>query len=119
MAERILVVDDDTRHSALVSNYLKKQCFEIFMAVDGVDMQKQRAFSSFDLILLDVNMPGEDGLAICKRLRAEGDNTPIILLTARNELVDREVGLEIGADDYLAKPFDPRVLLAKMRAVLR
>ncbi len=119
MTKRILIVDDDSRHRALLSDYLELQNFKTLVAANSIEMQKQLERNRCHLILLDINMPGEDGLAICKRLRAEEDNTPIILLTARNEIVDRVLGLEFGADDYLAKPFDLRELLARITAVLR
>lgn len=119
MGQRILIVDDDARLRNLVSCYLEKQGFEALVAADAIDMAKQRERFHCDLLVLDVNMPGEDGLSICQRLRAEGDRTPIIMLTARNETVDRIIGLEFGADDYLVKPFDPRELVARILAMLR
>jgi two-component system phosphate regulon response regulator OmpR len=119
MSHRILIVDDDNRHSHLLAKYFESEGFETVLAQGAIEMQKQRDYFQCDLMVLDVNMPGEDGLSICRRLRAEGDNIPIILLTARNETVDRILGLEYGSDDYLAKPFDPRELLARVRAVLR
>ena len=119
MAQRILIVDDDARLRNLVSSYLEKQGFESLVAADSVEMKKLRERFDFHLLVLDVNMPGESGLSICQRLRAEGDTTPIIILTACNETVDRIIGLEFGADDYLTKPFDPRELLARIKAVLR
>ena len=119
MSQRILIVDDDSRHSHLLAKYFESHDFETVLAQDAIEMQKRRDYFQCDLMVLDVNMPGEDGLSICRRLRADGDNIPIILLTARNETVDRILGLEYGSDDYLAKPFDPRELLARVRAVLR
>ncbi len=99
MIQRILIVDDDVRHRTLLSDYIITQGFESLVASNAVEMQKQLERNHFHIILLDINMPGEDGLAICKRLRSEGDKTPIILLTARTEVVDRVLGLEFGADD--------------------
>ncbi|MDP3007849.1 MAG: response regulator [Methylococcales bacterium] len=119
MVQRILIVDDDARLRNLVSSYLEKQGFETLVAADSVEMKKLRERFDCHLLVLDVNMPGESGLAICQRLRAEGDVTPIIILTACNETVDRIIGLEFGADDYLTKPFDPRELVARIKAVLR
>jgi len=119
MIQRILIVDDDVRHRALLSDYLESQGFKCLVAANAVEMQKQLVRYVCHLILLDVNMPGENGLEICKRLRAEENLIPIILLTARNEIVDRVIGLEFGADDYLPKPFDLRELLARINSVLR
>ncbi len=117
--QRILIVDDDVRHRTLVSNYLAKHSYETLVAANALEMQKQRERFNFQLIVLDVTMPGEDGLSICKKMRDMGDKTPIILLTGRNETVDRLFGFEFGADDYLSKPFDPRELLARVQSVLR
>jgi two-component system phosphate regulon response regulator OmpR len=119
MSQRILIVDDDSRHSHLLAKYIESHGFETVLAKDAIEMQKQRYYFQCDLMILDVNMPGEDGLSICRRLRAEGDNIPIIMLTARNETVDSILGLEYGSDDYLGKPFDPRELIARIKAVLR
>jgi Response regulators consisting of a CheY-like receiver domain and a winged-helix DNA-binding domain len=119
MTQKILIVDDDARHRTLLSDYLESQGFETLVAANSIEMQKQLERNRCHFILLDINMPGEDGLSICKRLRTENDKTPIILLTARNEIVDRVLGLEFGADDYLAKPFDLRELLARMNSVIR
>ena len=119
MIQRILIVDDDARHRALLNDYIESQGFKAIVAANAIEMQKQLERYYCHLILLDVNMPGENGLAICKRLRAEDNPIPIILLTARNEIVDRVIGLEFGADDYLPKPFDLRELLARINSVLR
>ncbi len=119
MTQRILIVDDDWRLRNLVSSYLEKQGFEPLMAADAIEMARLRERFHCHLLVLDVNMPGENGLAICQRLRAEGDDIPVIILTARSETVDRIIGLEFGADDYLVKPFDPRELVARIRAVFR
>ena len=115
----ILVVDDDARLRDLLTRYLGEQGFEVKAAADGQQMDKLRAREHYHLIVLDLMMPGEDGLSICRRLRGQGDQTPIIMLTAKGDEVDRIVGLEMGADDYLPKPFNPRELLARMHAVLR
>ena len=118
-AARILVVDDDARLRELVSRYLAEQGFEVAALPDarGIDKKLQR--DPPHLVVLDLMLPGEDGLAVCRRLRAAGESVPIIMLTAKGEDVDRIVGLEMGADDYLPKPFNPRELLARIRAVLR
>jgi len=116
---KILVVDDDLRLRDLLSRYLSEQGFAVDAATDGADMDKRLERGRYDLIVLDLMLPGEDGLAICRRLRAKDDTIPIIMLTARGDEVDRIVGLEMGADDYLPKPFNPRELLARINAVLR
>lgn len=116
---QILVVDDDTRLRSLLTRYLGEQGFNVQTAADGQQMDRLRKREHFDLLVLDLMMPGEDGLSICRRLRGAGDSVPIIMLTAKGEEVDRIVGLEMGADDYLPKPFNPRELLARIHAVLR
>ena len=116
---RILVVDDDPELRALLQRFLREHGYQV-RAVDGgkaLDMALQR--EPADAIVLDLMMPGEDGLAILRRLRADGDQTPIIMLTARGDPVDRVLGLEMGADDYLGKPFLPRELVARIAALLR
>jgi len=117
--ERLLVVEDDVRLRGLLERYLSEQGFEVIGAGDTAQAEKQRERQHIDLIVLDLMLPGEDGLAYCRRLRGLGDNTPVIMLTARGDEVDRIVGLELGADDYLPKPGNPRELLARIRAVLR
>ena len=116
---RLLVVDDDSRLRDLLVRYLSEQGFEVKAVGDAAQMDKLRTREHFDLIVLDLMLPGEDGLSICRRLRGTGDTTPIVMLTAKGEEVDRIVGLEMGADDYLPKPFNPRELLARVHAVLR
>ena len=117
--DKILVVDDDERIRDLLRRYLTQQGFTAIVADGGASLNKVMQREGVDLIVLDLMMPGEDGLAICKRLRAAGDRTPIIMLTAKGDEADRIVGLELGADDYLPKPFNPRELLARIQAVLR
>ncbi|MBK9572900.1 MAG: two-component system response regulator OmpR [Rhodoferax sp.] len=117
--DKIIVVDDDARIRDLLRRYLTQEGFEVFQAEDGKALTRILLRDTVDLIVLDLMMPGEDGLSICRRLRANNDRTPIIMLTAKGEDVDRIVGLEVGADDYLAKPFNPRELLARIHAVLR
>ena len=114
---RILVVDDDARIRDLLRRYLAQEGFEVLLAEDSKALNKQLTRETVDLIVLDLMLPGEDGLSICRRLRAAGDSTPIIMLTAKGEDVDRIVGLEMGADDYLPKPFNPRELVARIGAV--
>ena len=116
---KILVVDDDLRLRQLLERYLTEQGFAA-KAVDGAEaMDKALARELYDLIVLDLMLPGEDGLSICRRLRGAKNETAIIMLTAKGDEVDRIVGLELGADDYLPKPFNPRELVARIHAVLR
>jgi len=117
--KKLMVVDDDARIRDLLRRYLSQEGYEVFVAEDSKAMSRIMVKERFDLIVLDLMLPGEDGLSICKRLRASKDQTPIIMLTAKGEDVDRIIGLEVGADDYLPKPFNPRELLARISAVLR
>jgi two-component system, OmpR family, phosphate regulon response regulator OmpR len=116
---RILVVDDDLRLRDLLNRYLSEQGYSVRAVADGNDMNRWLARERYDLMVLDLMMPGEDGLSICRRLRGLGELIPIIMLTAKGDDVDRIVGLEVGADDYLPKPFNPRELVARIQAVLR
>ena len=116
---RILVVDDDQRLRDMLTRYLGEQGFEVRAAADAPAMDKQLARERYDLVVLDLMMPGEDGLSICRRLRTQNAPPAIIMLTAKGDEVDRIVGLEMGADDYLPKPFNPRELVARVNAVLR
>ena len=117
-APHILIVDDHREIRDLVSRALTKEGFRVSAAADGRAMRKVLADSRIDLILLDLMLPGEDGLSLCRTLRA-GSKIPIIMLTAKGDEVDRVIGLEMGADDYLPKPFGSRELVARIRAVLR
>lgn len=114
----ILVVDDDQEIRSLLSKFLGKHDFRVTIAKDGRDMREHWNDWKIDLIVLDLMMPGEDGLSLCRWVRGVSD-VPIIMLTAMGEDVDRIIGLEVGADDYIAKPFNPRELLARIKAVLR
>jgi len=114
----VLVVEDDRKISHLVARYLEANDCRVSIAADGREMERMLAASRIDLIVLDLMLPGEDGLSLCRRLRTSSQ-IPIVVLTAKCEDVDRILGLEMGADDYLAKPFNPRELLARIRAVLR
>ncbi|CAB0150624.1 Transcriptional regulatory protein OmpR [Pseudidiomarina piscicola] len=116
---KILVVDDDARLRSLLERYLTEQGFYIRSAAQGEQMDRLLERENFHLMVLDLMLPGEDGLSICKRLRQGNNDIPIVMLTAKGDEVDRIIGLELGADDYLAKPFNPRELLARIRAVLR
>jgi len=117
--DKIVIVDDDARIRDLLRRFLAQEGYDVLLAEDARALQRITARESVDLLVLDVMLPGEDGLSICRRLRQAGDKTPIIMLTAKGEDVDRILGLEIGADDYLGKPFNPRELLARIHAVLR
>ena len=116
---RILIVDDDQRLRDLLVRYLGGEGYEVKAVPDAAAMDKQLARERYDLVVLDLMLPGEDGLAICRRLRAQETAPAIIMLTAKGDDVDRIVGLEMGADDYMPKPFNPRELLARINAVLR
>lgn len=114
----ILVVEDDREIATLVSRFLRNNDFRVRAVPNGREMDAALRDGRFDLIVLDLMLPGEDGLSLCRRLRSDG-TIPIIMLTAKSEEIDRILGLEMGADDYLVKPFNPRELLARIRAVLR
>ena len=118
--DHILIVDDDREIRELVGNYLKKNGLRTSIVADGRQMRAFLEANSVDLIVLDIMMPGDDGLLLCRELRAgKHRNTPVLMLTARNDETDRIIGLEMGADDYLTKPFSARELLARINAVLR
>ena len=119
MRQRILVVDDDVRLRDLLKRYLGEQGFNVKTVSDAAQMDKALLREHFDLMVLDLMLPGEDGLAICRRLRGTENTIPIVMLTAKGDDVDRIVGLELGADDYVPKPCTPRELVARLRAILR
>ncbi|WP_231879859.1 response regulator [Crenobacter luteus] len=118
MQNKLLVVDDDPELSALLSDYLGQQGYAVVHAGDGDAMQAALAREPFDLVILDVMLPGADGLTLCRDLRARS-RLPVLMLTARGDELDRIIGLEMGADDYLPKPFNPRELLARIKSILR
>ena len=118
MAARILMIDDDDRLAGMVSDYLGGAGFRVTVAGTGSKGEALLKRGSFDAVILDLMLPDADGLDLCRRLRGEND-VPVLMLTARGEPMDRVVGLELGADDYLAKPFEPRELQARLRAILR
>src|SRR5436189_5317962 len=118
-ADRVVVVDDDARIRDLLRRYLTQEGFDVLLAEDAKALNRVLTRETVDLIVLDLMLPGEDGLSICRRLRAAKDLTPIIMLTAKVEDVDRSVGLEVGADDYLPKPVNPREWLARIHYGLR
>jgi two-component system, OmpR family, response regulator len=116
--DHILIVDDDAEIRSLLGEYLRKNGYQVGLVADGKAMWTALARAKVDLIVLDLMLPGDDGLTLCRKLRTESD-TPVIMLTARGDETDRIVGLELGADDYVAKPFSPRELLARIKSVLR
>lgn len=119
LVPRVLVVDDDPELRGLLQRFLSEHGFHVRALDGGKALDQALARDPADVIVLDLMMPGEDGLAICRRLRAQGDSTPILMLTARGDAIDRVLGLEMGADDYLPKPFLPRELVARLHAILR
>ena len=116
---KILVVDDDARLRALLERYLSEQGFQVRSVANSEQMDRLLTRETFHLMVLDLMLPGEDGLSICRRLRNANNSLPILMLTAKWDEVDRIVGLEVDADDYLPKPFNPRELLARIKAVMR
>ena len=116
---KVIVVDDDARLRELLNRYLGEQGYHVRAVANANEMNRLLARERYDLMILDLMLPGEDGLSICRRLRGANEDMPIIMLTAKGDEVDRIVGLEVGADDYLPKPFNPRELVARMQAVLR
>lgn len=118
-APHILIVDDDPEIRKLLGRYLDQQGLRVSLAADKRELEEKLITQQLDLIVLDVMLPDGSGLDICRQLRDRRPQIPVILLTALKEDVDRIIGLEIGADDYLGKPFNPRELLARIRAVLR
>ena len=117
--KKILLVDDDPELRQLLATYLGRHDFDTLLLPDTRQLDAYLERYQPHLVVLDLMMPGEDGLAACRRLRARGETLPVIMLTARDEPVDRVIGLEMGADDYVGKTFDPRELVARIDAVLR
>lgn len=118
MGERILLVEDDSRLAEMLSEYLGQAGLRVTVAALGATALERAGSAEYDALVLDLMLPDMDGLELCRRLRATSD-TPVLMLTARGDAIDRIIGLELGADDYLPKPFEPRELLARLRAVLR
>jgi DNA-binding response OmpR family regulator len=118
VAERVLLIEDDARLAAMVSEYLGKAGYRVALASNGMGGLEALGKAPYDALVLDLSLPDMDGLEVCRRLRARWD-LPVLMLTARGDATDRIVGLEIGADDYLPKPFEPRELLARLKAILR
>ena len=116
---RILLVEDETRVAGFIAKGLREQAYAVDIAGDGEQALYQTAVNQYDVVILDVMLPVKDGHTVCRELRASGFRTPILMLTARGAVDDRVEGLDSGADDYLAKPFDFKELLARLRALLR
>ncbi len=116
---RILLVDDEQDAAKMLAKGLREHAYAVDLAFDGPEAMEKAAINSYDLLILDIMLPGVDGLEVCRRLREEGSRVPILLLTARGGVTDRITGLDCGADDYLSKPFDFGELLARIRAILR
>ena len=117
--DRVVVVDDDPRIRTMLSRYLEDEGFAVGLAENGASFRAELARESADLVLLDINLPGEDGLTLARELRARSPEIGIIMLTGRGDVIDRVVGLEVGADDYISKPFHLREVLARIKTVLR
>ena len=116
--QKILIIDDDNNIAELISLYLTKECFETRIVNDGEQALKEFVIFQPDLLLLDLMLPGIDGYQVCREIRHSSD-VPIIMLSAKGETFDKVLGLELGADDYIIKPFDSKELVARVRAVLR
>jgi DNA-binding response OmpR family regulator len=119
VSERILLIEDDARLADMLGEYLRGAGIRVVHAATGGTGLALAARDAFDAIVLDLTLPDIDGLEVCRRMRGTGSSIPILMLTARGDAMDRVIGLEMGADDYLPKPFEPRELLARLRAVLR
>ena len=116
---RLLLVEDDTELTSILTSGLREHHMDVVVAHDFAEGQRRAALGQYGVIILDVMLPGGDGFDLCRRIRARGINTPILMLTARGGVEDRVMGLDAGADDYLAKPFSFRELLARVRALSR
>lgn len=119
MSERILIVEDEEKIAALLRDYFTHAGFEVEVLRRGDEVQDSLRRRTADLVVLDLQLPGKDGLSVCRELRAAGSEPAIMMLTARVDEVDRLLGLELGADDYVCKPFSPREVVARARAILR
>jgi DNA-binding response OmpR family regulator len=119
MGQRVLVVDDDPTVSDVVRRYLEHAGFEVTLAADGPAALQSVSAARPDLVVLDLMLPGLDGLEVCRRLRSQDKDLPVVMLTALGEEADRVVGLSLGADDYVTKPFSPRELVLRVQSVLR
>ncbi|MCC5896004.1 MAG: response regulator transcription factor [Alkalibacterium sp.] len=117
--KKVLVVEDELSIGKLLQYNLVKEGYEVDVVTDGIEGLERALSGEYTIILLDLMLPGKDGMEICRELRQEKNDTPIIMLTAKDSEIDKIVGLEIGADDYITKPFSPREVIARIRAVLR
>lgn len=119
MTPHILIVEDEPKIGRLIKKYLESESYEATHIEDGGKFEDAFAALHPDLIILDIQLPGKNGLDICRDLRSSGNNTPVIMVTARIDEIDRLIGLDLGADDYICKPFSPKEVVARVRAVLR
>lgn len=119
LPQRILIVEDDLKLRNLLERHIKEYGFEVLGVSDGQEMLRVLSRSHIDFIVLDIMLPGQDGLSLCRDLRGQNNDVPILILTAKGDDLDRIIGLEIGADDYLTKPCNPRELVARIKAILR
>ncbi len=119
MSARVLIVEDETKLASLLRDYFTHAGFEVEVVLRGDEAQPALQRRPADLVVLDLQLPGKDGLTLCRELRAAGSDPAIIMVTARVDEVDRLIGLELGADDYVCKPFSPREVVARARAILR
>src|SRR5262245_43578806 len=116
---RLLLVEDEPRAAQVLTKGLREHSFAVDLSRNGLDALYQAAITDYDAIVLDVMRPGVDGVEVCRRIRGEGRNVPILMLTAKDAVDDRIAGLDSGADDYVVKPFDFGELLARLRAIIR
>jgi two-component system, OmpR family, phosphate regulon response regulator OmpR len=116
---KVIILDDEAEFRGMLRRYLGEHGFDVQAVSTSEQLDRYIQREPYDALILDLMMPGEDGLSVCRRLRVMGHTIPILMLTARGDPVDRIVGLEMGADDYLAKPFDPRELIARLNSMLR
>lgn len=119
MLKKVLIVEDEQSIIKLLTYNLEKEGYQVTASMDGEEGYEMAGSGSYDLIILDLMLPSKDGIDICKGLRQEKVDTPIIMLTAKDSEIDKIIGLEIGADDYMTKPFSPREVLARMKAIFR
>src|SRR5512144_1670429 len=119
MGKRILLVEDESRLALMIADRLHSEGYEVASSSDGIEAVSRATTENFDLVVLDVMLPRKNGFDVCRDLRQQGTQTPVIMLTARGQVVDKVVGLKLGADDYLTKPFEMIELLARVEALLR
>lgn len=117
--KKVLIVDDEPSIITLLEFNLKKEGYSVKTASDGLEGYELAATKDYDFIILDLMLPSMNGMDICKKLRQEKVNTPILMLTAKDDELEKIIGLELGADDYMTKPFSPREVLARMKAIMR